>query len=236
MRTFSHRLPYENVAAERIPIIQAFNLAIVNYRRLIEEQTARLGGRLKHWVSPEAFAFEGAECGVFTGSSLLACAEIGREARIRFHLVGLDTFAGLPPLSEKDRRLARPQARYLKRPMFTETSVESVLERIREARLEESVEVREGLFSATLPQLPERQYHFVNIDCDLYEPHIECLEYFYPRMVQGAVVFFDDYHSVDYPMAGKAVDDFMQDKPEQLMHLRFGEDGPNRTKSFFIKY
>jgi len=88
----------------------------------------------------------------------------------------------------------------------------------------------------TLPALPEQRYHFVNIDCDLYEPHIECLEYFYPRMASGSIVFFDDYHSVEFPMAGQAIDDYMRDKPEQLLHLRFGEEGPNRTKCFFVKY
>ena len=55
-------------------------------------------------------------------------------------------------------------------------------------------------------------------------------------MVRGGIVFFDDYHSVNYPMAGKAIDKFMANKPERLQHLRFGEDGPNRTKAFFVKY
>ena len=55
-------------------------------------------------------------------------------------------------------------------------------------------------------------------------------------MVKGGVLFFDDYHSIDFPMASKAIDQFMSDKPEQLLHLRFGDDGPNITKSFFVKY
>lgn len=230
-----HLPPYPAELAERVPLLQAFNLAVHNYQRLMARE-AGLARRLRRWYRPEAFAFQGVECGVFTGSSLLACAALAREAAIPFRLVGLDTFEGLPPLSETDRIFARPKARYLRQTMFTETSVAQVRERIRQGGFEAGVEVRQGLFSATLPTLPERRYHWVNIDCDLYEPHLECLEYFYPRMVPGAVVFFDDYHSVDYPMAGKAVDAFMQDKPEQLMHLRFGADGPNRTKSFFIKY
>jgi hypothetical protein len=233
---FSHKPPFEMAFAERVPLLQAFNLAIHNYLRLRAEAGRSLACRVERRLQPQKFAFHAVECGVFTGSSLLACAELARDAHLDFRLVGLDTFAGLPPLSETDLSLARPKARYLRQAMFTETSVEEVRRQIREARFEREVEVHEGLFSETLPLLPEQRYHFVNIDCDLYEPHIECLDYFYPRMMPGAIVFFDDYHSIEYPMAGKAVDDWMQGRPEQLMHLRFGDDAPNRTKSFFIKY
>lgn len=55
-------------------------------------------------------------------------------------------------------------------------------------------------------------------------------------MVQGGIVFFDDYHSVEFPMARHAVDRFMVGKPERLQHIRFDIDGPNITKSFFVKY
>lgn len=233
---FSHKPPFEMGFAERVPLLQAFNLAIHNYLRLRAEEGRSLARRIERRLQPQKFAFHAVECGVFTGSSLLACAELARDAHLDFRLVGLDTFAGLPPLSETDLSLARPKARYLRQAMFTETSVEAVRAQIRAADFEREVEVHEGLFADTLPLLPEQRYHFVNIDCDLYEPHIECLDYFYPRMMPGAIVFFDDYHSIDYPMAGKAVDDWMRGRPEQLLHLRFGEDGPNRTKSFFIKY
>ena len=114
--------------------------------------------------------------------------------------------------------------------------MESVQAKIAEDGLSKHIVLLKGLFKDTLPTLVDQQYHFVNIDCDLYEPHIECLEYFYPRMVKGGVLFFDDYHSIDFPMASKAIDQFMSDKPEQLLHLRFGDDGPNITKSFFVKY
>jgi hypothetical protein len=233
---FSHKPPFESEFAERVPLLQAFNLAIHNYLRLRAQEGRSLVRRLERTLQPQKFAFHAVECGVFTGSSLLACAELARDAHLDFHMVGLDTFTGLPPLSQTDLSLARPKARYLRQTMFTETSVEQVRERIHDARLEREVELHAGLFTDTLPLLPEQRYHFVNIDCDLYEPHIECLDYFYPRMVPGAIVFFDDYHSVDYPMAGRSVDDWMQGRPEQLMHLRFGDDAPNRTKSFFIKY
>lgn len=161
---------------------------------------------------------------------------MARESSLPFRIFGLDTFTGFPPLSNIDRALAPNGARYVTTQIFGDTSQESVQEKLRDAGFGNCVELRKGLFRETLPSLPDRCYHFVNIDCDLYEPHIECLEYFYPRMVRGGIIFFDDYHSIEYPMASHAVDFFMRERPEQLMHLRFGEDGPNRTKTFLVKY
>jgi O-methyltransferase len=233
--SFSHRPPFDPLFAERVPVLQAFHLALANYRLERAQSYNSWWERAKQLLKP-APLFNAVECGVYTGSSLIACASMAHEAKIPFQMYGLDTFAGLPPVSEKDREFAPAGARYLGSRLFTDTSLASVQEKVVAAQLEQAVELRQGLFSDTLPLLPERRYHFVNIDCDLYEPHIECLEYFYPRMVSGGILFFDDYHSVEYPMAGKAIDDFMSDKPEQLLHLRFGKEGTNHTKCFFIKY
>lgn len=233
-RPFSHLPPYQPEFAERVPVLEAFNLALANYVRL-ERRAGALPARMKK-LFQAGRTFTAAECGVFTGNSLLACASLARDTGVPFELFGLDTFTGLPELSATDRSFAPPSAAYLKQTWFTETSVEAVAQRVREAGLARRVHLVQGLFADSLPRLPEHRFDFVNIDCDLYEPHIECLEYFYPRMVPGGVVFFDDYHSVDYPMAAKAVDAFMKDRPEKLQHLRFGEDAPNRTKAFFIKH
>lgn len=55
-------------------------------------------------------------------------------------------------------------------------------------------------------------------------------------MVRGGVIFFDDCNSVEYPMAGKAIDQFFKDKPETLAQIRYGDDAPNRTKAYVVKY
>lgn len=234
--SFSHRPPYEALFSERIPILQAFQCAMGNYLYERAQSTPSFLQKLGLLVNPLSHPFRAVECGVYTGSSLLACGLLAHESKIPFNIIGLDTFTGLPPLSDKDRSLAPEGSKYLKKEVFTDTSLESVQAKIDEAGLNKHIQLHKGLFKDTLPTLTDQQYHFVNIDCDLYEPHIECLEYFYLRMVKGGVMFFDDYHSVEYPMAGKAIDQFMIDKPEQLSHLRFGKDGANITKSFFVKY
>lgn len=229
---FSHRPPYKTLFAERVPLLHAFALALGNYQRA----KAAKQPRWRHLLGWRRRQFVAVECGVYTGSSLIACGSMARDAGIPFHFTGLDTFEGLPDLSEKDISLSPENAAYLNTRLFADTSMDVVRQKVKEAGLARSVELRKGLFADVLPTLPERRYDFVNIDCDLYEPHLQCLEYFYSRVVPGGVIFFDDYHSVDYPMARHAVDEFMRDKPERLAHLRFGDDAPNRTKTFFVKY
>lgn len=231
---FPHRPPFPEAFHERVPLVQAFHMALTQYE--VGLGGRGLLGKMADWRrGGTAPPFLAAECGVYTGSSVVACASIARDRGIEARFVGLDTFSGLPPLSETDVSLAPKKIRYLRMQLFADTSVEQVRARIAKAGFARNIELLQGLFADTLPTLPKQRYHFVNVDCDLYEPHLECLEYFYPRMVRGGVLFFDDYHSANFPMARQAIDVFMKDKPEVLYHLRYGADLPNHTKSFIVK-
>ncbi|WP_325918172.1 class I SAM-dependent methyltransferase [Pseudomonas frederiksbergensis] len=234
---FSHVPPFRDIFSERIPVLHAFQLAMANYLRSERQKKKSLLGKLLWKVGVRNLSrFNAVECGVFTGSSLVACAKYASDSGIPFKITGLDTFSGLPPLSEQDKLYAPADAAYRDKTLFTETSLAGVQALVDEAGLGASVELRQGLFSQSLPLLEEQLYHFVNIDCDLFEPHIECLEYFYSRMVQGGIIFFDDYNSINYPMAGKAIDKFFAEKPEKLAQIRYGNDAPNRTKAYIVKY
>lgn len=235
---FPHMPPFPEIFFERVPVLHGFQIAIANYLRSERQKKKKNPWGDFFWGKAirRLTQFNAVECGVFTGSSLVACAKYASETGIPFKLVGLDTFSGLPPLSEQDKLLAPEDATYRNQTLFTETSLAGVQALVDNAGLTANVELRQGLFSQTLPLLEEREYHYVNIDCDLFEPHIECLEYFYNRMVPGGVIFFDDYNSINYPMAGKAIDQFFSDKPEKLAQLRYGDDAPNRTKAYVVKY
>lgn len=235
---FPHVPPFQEIFFERIPVLHAFQLAIANFLRTEKQKKKQNMWGDFFWKRGvrRLNRFNAVECGVFTGSSLVACARYAHESGIPFKMTGLDTFSGLPPLSEQDKLFAPADATYLNKTLFTETSLAGVQALVDRAELTKFVELREGLFSQSLPLLEEQQYHYVNIDCDLFEPHIECLEYFYPRMVPGGVIFFDDYNSINYPMAGKAINQFFADKPETLAQIRYGNDAPNRTKAYIVKY
>lgn len=209
---------------ERAPLVHAFELAVLG------EQWRR--SKIEPGLAHGSYA---AECGVFQGHSMAACLAIADRSGLELTMVGLDSFDGLPPLSATDLELAPATAPYRTQIFFGNTSRDLADRNIGAKAGRCRYELVQGLFSQTLPKLAERTYFFVNIDCDLYEPHLECLEYFYPRVRQGGVIFFDDYHSLDYPMGRKAIDHFFADKPEQLWHVRFGADGANLTKTYIVK-
>lgn len=241
-RRFSAALPFERLTPfdplffERVPLILAVQIALANFQaNRLRSASGEAGAEAIRNRSINN-RFWAAECGIYTGSALVTTGQLLRDFGVDFMLVGLDTFAGLPPLAGVDLALAPDDAPYRSKTLFADTSVEKVIERLRAHALESNSWLIAGIFANTLPLLPPAHtYHFVNVDCDLYEPHIECLEYFYPRMEPGGVVFFDDYESVAYPMARRAIDEFMEDKPEQLGFLRYGPDKSNHTKAFIVK-
>ncbi len=221
--------PFDLDFAERIPLLQIFEWALKNH--VDKKSFVRLMGGL--FPIRKLYA---AECGVFRGRGLAACLKIAKKNGVNVHFTGLDTFAGFPPLSKEDVDAAPQESLYLTKRMFADTSVDFVKNLLKQEGVSKSnYTLLPGFFKDTLPLLKNRKYFFVNIDCDLYEPHLECLNYFYPRMVKGGVIFLDDYHSPTYPMAKKAVDEFFKDKSEKLFHMRFGPEGDNLTKCFIIK-
>ena len=234
---FPHDLPYQEFYAEKVPLLNVFRMVLGHFaarKSLAKNAFAKIINTTAPFLLREKFL--AVECGVYKGNSLIACAEIARDFRVPFHFYGLDTFEGLPPLSENDRNMAPVNAPYLDRPIFNDTSLEEVQKRVQEKRLDPYISLMPGLFKHTLPALLNKKFWFVSIDCDLYEPHLQCLEFFYPRMERGGVIFFDDYYSVEYPMARTAVDEFLCGKTETLFHLRYGDDKPNHTKAFLLKY
>ena len=52
------------------------------------------------------------------------------------------------------------------------------------------------------------KFAFVSIDCDIYEPILEGLNFFWPRTVPGGMIFIHDYSSGYWPGATRAVDEF----------------------------
>lgn len=234
-------LPYQTKYAERVPVLQIFRTALLQHyaKESIGLDPLKRGLRRFAEMLSDGHSHVAAECGVYIGSSLIACAEIIRHYGLNAHIYGLDSFSGLPTLTEIDKQYASDMVIEKVRTqgnIFNDTSLEEVQFAIDQKNLTQYVTLVRGFFSKTLSTLPDQLYFFVNLDCDLYESHLECLEFFYPRMERGGIIFFDDYNSFHYPMAKKAIDDFMKGRPEQLFHLRYGPEKRNHTKTFIVKH
>jgi hypothetical protein len=64
-----------------------------------------------------------------------------------------------------------------------------------------------GWIPERFPDVADERFSFVHVDVDLYEPHRDAIEFFWPRLTQGGVMVFDDYGSAYCPGARRAVDE-----------------------------
>lgn len=143
------------------------------------------------------------ECGVYKGgTALLASEVILRDAALQrptFHL--FDTFAGIPEQglneSEKTGGLAYG---------FADVSLNVTQGNL--SKYSDFLKFYPGLVPETFKGFTERPVRYLHIDINTAQAHMDCLEFFVPQLVDGAVVVFDDYGWPGYGECKKAVDDY----------------------------
>jgi len=150
-----------------------------------------------------------AECGCFKGlSSYLMCDYLRRRnpnyRGSRYHI--FDSFEGLSaPTLADDIPEEFERARRIKA-MCVQGAFAASLDQVRRNLADfPDIAFHPGWIPLTFQELPERQYRFVHVDVDLYDPTLESFEYFYPRLAAGGVLVSDDY---GWPGARKAIDEF----------------------------
>jgi hypothetical protein len=68
-----------------------------------------------------------------------------------------------------------------------------------------------GMFpDSVTDEMRAETYAVVSIDCDIYQPILDGLEFFWPRLANNGVIFVHDYSSGHWPGATKAVDEFCE--------------------------
>jgi O-methyltransferase len=154
-----------------------------------------------------------AECGVWKGGTALLLARVlnGRTSKT---LYLFDSFEGLPEVdTEKDPWFQKGQ--------YLAGCVIEVEELLRDYQC--IVNIRPGWIPKTFEGLESRHYAFVHIDVDIYQSNLDCCKYFYPRMVSGGMMLFDEYAFAAAAGEKQAVDEFFADKPEIPIVLVTGQ-------------
>lgn len=150
------------------------------------------------------------ECGVYAGATAeLMCLQASKEGR-KVHLY--DSFRGLSEPGPLDGTYWEAG-----RLRYERKAVEANL-----ASFQNTV-FHEGWIPDTFDASAPLQVAVLHIDVDLHQPTYDALEFFYPRLVPGALVIMDDYGFRSCPGARKAADDFMADKPERIALLPTGQ-------------
>ena len=147
-----------------------------------------------------------AEIGVYQGNTARILAEAARSSGR--HLYLFDTFEGFhsQDLRGPDRTGVPGH--------FGDTSLETVKAFVGTHGVEYIV----GRFPESLTQLPiPQQFSIVHLDCDLHDPMLAGLTFFYPRLSPGGLLILHDYSSGHWSGGCQAIDAFMADKPERLV-------------------
>jgi hypothetical protein len=91
-----------------------------------------------------------------------------------------------------------------------------------------------GFFEKSLlsPEaLLAEQFCYARIDCDIYQPALECLRYLGPRLVDGAIVVFDDWPHTRGFGEQRALEEWLPTVPElQFEFLFYGAIGHFYTR------
>lgn len=151
-----------------------------------------------------------AEVGVYQGGSARILTEVFANVGKTVNL--FDTFEGMPSV---DTNLDLH-----KKGDFSDTSVEKV-----EKQLEDFTNFRifKGLFPNTGKPLDSEKFCMVHVDVDIYRSVRDCCEFFYPKLVSGGVMIFDDYGEPTCPGARTAVDEFFTDRSEMPIYIPTGQ-------------
>ena len=156
-----------------------------------------------------------AECGVYQGaSSYLICKHFRGQGKR--HAV-FDSFEGLSEPGEAD-------GTHWTAHQFT---VEEQTVRNNLAEFD-CAEFYRGWIPDSFRHVQDRQFCFVHIDVDLYQPTIDAVRFFYDRTVAGGIVLCDDYGFDGCPGARQAIDELLHDKPEAVVEVPTGQ-------AFFVK-
>lgn len=153
------------------------------------------------------------ECGVFKGASLFRWIKFRQllENQSSRRVIGFDVFGEFPEATIEEDRRRRQQ--FVEAAGSSGPSVSELQTNLRSQNLDENVELIQGNVLETVPAyVSEKQQlkiSLLNIDVDLYEPTLCCLENLFPRVVPGGVVILDDYGA--FPGANRAIDEYFSE-------------------------
>lgn len=137
-------------------------------------------------------------------AAILHALDPGRD----LHL--FDTFTGFPA---SDLEGETGEAATYTTDHFSDVNLKRLYEMFEN---KEKIHVYKGYFPDTIKELHEKQFALVNLDADLYKPTKAALDFFYPCLSPGGVIFIHDYN-YKWPGIIKAVDEFVVNIPENIV-------------------
>jgi SAM-dependent methyltransferase len=177
------------------------------------------------WAATCAARLEGdfVECGVNRGFLSSAIMDYLNWDSSGKHFYLLDTFRGL------DERFVSPAD---KASGALEKNIKSLASGFYAQGIEEvranfsewkNISLIEGSIPETLPQVRAEKIAYLHLDMNCSEPEIAAIQFFWDRLVPGAVVLLDDYAYYGYLSQKLAMDKFAQEKGIKILSLPTGQ-------------
>lgn len=158
------------------------------------------------------------ECGVWRGGSMMTMAMTLLLAGDRErHLVGYDTFAGMPSAGEHDRLSANDlhydevmaQGSAKIKEIYSAKAGREIVERnlASTGYPQNRITLVRGNVLQSIPLHAPKQIALLRLDTDFYDSTLHEMQHLYPRLVSGGVLIIDDYGH--FKGAKKAVDEYL---------------------------
>ncbi|MEA2061119.1 MAG: TylF/MycF/NovP-related O-methyltransferase [Thermodesulfobacteriota bacterium] len=183
-----------------------------------EDADVRYRGYIIQWAVSQVRELAGdfVECGTYNAkvATLILNLEDLRGKKRKFHL--FDTFSGIPAemLTQREQDLGFAG-------QFSDVSLAEVMEKLKDYR--DIVEFHKGVIPDSFQGFFPGRVAFLHLDLNGAKATQAALHLFYPALVQGAVVLFDDYGWDGYEDQRKVVDLFFADKKEETLALPTGQ-------------
>lgn len=156
---------------------------------------------------------DSAECGVFRGSSswLILRHLLPYKGMLREHHI-FDSFEGLSaPGPDDGEDMRKGECAH---------PLEQVQQKL--AQFGDRCFYHKGWIPDRFKDVKDKKFSFVHVDVDLYQPTLDSIKFFYPRLNKGGILVCDDYNFTTCPGATLAMKEYFVDKPESLIAMSAG--------------
>ena len=163
------------------------------------------------------------ECGVFKGTSLSRWIKFRSLFGNPFskRIIAFDTFGDFPETAYQPDKARREL--FIRQAGSQSITRDDLIDTLSQLNLYENLDLVAGDILETVPAYvrdnPQLKLSLLHIDVDLYEPTRVALETFYPHVVRGGIIIFDDYGA--FAGANKAIDDFFSATDVRIQKLTY---------------
>jgi len=168
------------------------------------------------WAASKAKDLEGdfVECGVNRGGLARTVVNYVDFQTLGKKFYLLDTFKGLSEryISDEEKKRGIQPGGY-----------QECYEEVKETFKDFNVEIIRGTVPDTLPQVRAEKVCYLSIDMNCAAPEVAAAEFFWDKLVSGAVIVLDDYGWTSHHEQKLAFDEFARKRRVQVLALPTGQ-------------